>query len=55
MVNYVEFMQSVSFEFEKYKLINMIFATLQAAMARAGARSLRDLFQGTTPQYQSQL
>jgi hypothetical protein len=45
-------MQSVNFEFGKYKLINIIYATLQAAMQRVGSRSLRELFVGSTPQYQ---
>lgn len=50
MVNYDEFMKSVAFEFEKYKLINMIFATLQVSMQRTNVPTLKDLFKGMSPQ-----
>jgi len=44
MVNYNDFIRTASFEFDKYKLLDVIFVTLQEAMAALHAQSLRDLF-----------
>ena len=54
MVNYDGFMQSAGFEFEKYKLIDMIFVTLQAALLKFGSTSLRDLFSKVSPTFGQQ-
>lgn len=45
-------MKSVSFEFEKYKLIDVIFVTLQAALQKVGVATLKDLFSGLSSTYQ---
>ena len=54
MMNYEEFIRTITFEFEKYKLIDMIFVTIQAASKKVGTLTLRDLFTRALPTYQLQ-
>lgn len=43
-INYNEFLSKLEFEFEKYRIIDFIFVTLQAAMQKLNATNLYDLF-----------
>lgn len=45
MINYKDFLNRLEFEFEKYKIINTIFLTIQVSMNNYNSRSLQDFFQ----------
>lgn len=49
MVNYNDFIRTASFEFDKYKLLDLIFVSLKEAMAALNAQTLRDLFSRLSP------
>ena len=44
MFNYQDFLNKVTFEFEKFKTIDYIFLTLQANMTKLNAADLNQLF-----------
>ena len=50
MMNYEEFMKALGFEFEKYKLLDIIFLTMQAALQQVRVPTLKDLFGKVSPQ-----
>ena len=45
MVNYSDFLTRLEFEFEKYKIINTIFLTIQVSMNNFNIKSLQEFFQ----------
>lgn len=49
MVSYVDFIRTATFEFDKYKLLDVIFKTLQEVMAALNVQTLRDLFSRLSP------
>ena len=55
MVNYIEFIRSSGFEFEKFKLIDVIFLAFQEALSATRAATLKELFSRLQPLSQPQI